>query len=76
MISNRGYILDIIKSTTEYDIPTISGTTLRTRTEIITEKPNNNLTTILKARILSSKLSNVSEDFKNITVNNNNVKKP
>ncbi len=77
IVSDKGRILSIIKLTTKYDIPIISSTTLQARTEIITEKPDNNLTTILKNRVLSSELSNVSEDFESITVNNNNnIKEP
>ena len=76
MVSGGEHILDIIELTTEYDIPIIFNTILRARTEITTEGPDSNLTTILEDRASSSKLSNVSENFKNITVNNNNIKKP
>ena len=77
MISGGGRILDIIKLIIKYDISTVSNTTLRARTEITTEGPDNNLTTILEDRISSSELSDVSEDFENITVNNNNnIKEP
>ena len=76
MISDGKRIFGIIKLIIEYDISIISSTILRARTEITTEKPNNNLTTILEDRTLNSELSNVLEDFKNITVdNNNNIKK-
>ncbi len=76
IISNGGRILNTIKPTIKYDISIVSSTTLRARIKIITEGPDSNFTIILKDRTLSSELSNVSEDFKNITVNNNNVKKP
>ncbi len=77
MVSGGGRILDIIKLITEYDISTVSDTILRVRIEMITEGLNNNLTTIFEDRALNSELSNVLEDFKNITVdnNNNNIKK-
>ncbi len=48
MISDGGRILDIIKSIIEYDIPTASDTALRAKTEMTTEGPDSNLTTILK----------------------------
>src|SRR6266498_812175 len=77
MVSGGERILNTIKLTIKYDIPTASSTTLRARTEITTEGPDSNLTTILEDRASSSKLSNVSENFKNITVNNNNnIKEP
>ncbi len=76
MVSDGGRILDTIKSTIEYDIPITSSTILRAKAEMTTKRPDNNLTTILKNRALNSELSNVSENFKSITVNNNNVKKP
>ncbi len=72
MVSGEGRILDIIKLIIEYDISIISDTTLRARTDIITEGPDSNLTTILKDRISNSELSNVLKDFKSMTVNNNN----
>ncbi len=72
MISGGGRILDIIKLIIEYDIPIISSTVLRARTEMITERPDNNLIIILKNRVSNSELSDVSKDFKSITVNNNN----
>ncbi len=78
MVFGGKRILNIIELTTEYDISTTSNTTLRTKTEIITERPNNNLTTIFKDRTLNSELSNIPESFKSITVNdndNNNIKK-
>ena len=71
IVSSGGRILNIIKPTVEYDIPTASDTALRAKTEITTEGPDNNLITILKDRASSSELSDISEDFKNITVNNN-----
>ncbi len=74
IVSSGGRILNIIKSTAEYDIPTKSNTALRAKIEIITEGLDNNLITILKDRVSSSELSDISEDFKNITVNNNDVK--
>ncbi len=73
MIFNEGRILDIIELTTEYDIPIISDIALRARTEITTEGSNSNLIIILKDRASNSELSNVPEDFKNITVNNINI---
>ncbi len=77
MISGEERILNIIKSIIKYDISIVSNIILRVRTEMITEGPDNNLTTILKNRALSSELSDVSEDFKRIAVNNNNnIKKP
>ena len=77
MVSGGGRILDIIKLIIKYDISTVSNTTLRARTEMTTEEPNSNLTTILEDRAPSSELSNVPKNFKNITVNNNNnIKKP
>ncbi len=77
MISNEGRILNTIKSITEYDIPTVSDTILRAKTEMTTEGPDNNLTIILKNRILSSELSNILKDFKNMIVDNDDdVKKP
>ena len=77
MIFNGGRILSIIKLTIEYDILIVSNTALRARIEIITEGPDNNLTTILKDWVLSNELSDVPEDFENITVNNNNnIKEP
>ncbi len=77
MISGEERILNIIKSIIKYDISIVSNIILRVRTEMITEGPDNNLTTILKNRALSSELSDVSEDFKSIAVNNNNnIKKP
>ncbi len=77
MVSSEERILDIIELIIEYDILTASDTTLRARTEMITEALNNNLTTIFKDRASSSELSDVPEDFKSITVNNNNnIKKP
>ncbi len=63
MVSNGGRILNIIKLTTEYDIPTIFNIILRARTEIITERPDSNFIIILKNRVSSSELSNVPEDF-------------
>ncbi len=77
IISNREQILKIIKPTIEYNIPIVSNTTLRAKTEITTKRLNNNFITILEDRTSSSELSNILEDFKNITVNNNNnIKKP
>ncbi len=75
MISGGGRILNIIKLTTEYDISIISDTILRARIEIITERSDNNLIIILEDRISSSELSDVLKDFKNMTVNNNDIKK-
>jgi len=74
MISGGGRILDIIKLIIEYDILIISSIILRARTEIITEGLNNNFITILENRISNSELSNVLKNFKNIIVNNNNIK--
>ena len=68
MVSGRGHILDIIKLIIEYDIPTVSDTTLRARTKIITKGLNNNLIIILKGRASSSELSDVSEDFESMAV--------
>ena len=76
MVSGGGRILNTIKLTIEYDIPTTSSTTLRVKTEMITKESNSNLTTILKDRVLSSELSDVPENFKSMTVNNNNVEEP
>ena len=70
IISDGEHILDIIKSTIEYNIPTVFNIILRAKTEITTKEPDNNLTTILENRALSSELSNVLKDFKNIAVNN------
>ncbi len=72
MVSGGGRILDIIESTIEYDIPIVFGTVLRAKTEIITEKSDSNFIIILEDRASSSELSDVSEDFKNMTVDNNN----
>ncbi len=74
MISNRGRILDIIELIIKYDIPTVSGTALRARTEMTTEELDSNLTTVLKDRASSSKLSDIPEDFKSMAVDNNDVK--
>jgi len=76
IISGGERILNTIKPTTEYDIPIVSNTALRARTEITTEGPDNNLITIFKDRVSSSELSNVPEDFRNIIVNNNDIKEP
>ena len=70
MVSGGGRILDTIKLIIEYDISIISGTILRARIEMIREKLNNNLIIILEDRVLSSKLSDVLEDFKSMTVDN------
>ena len=75
MVSSGGRILDTIKPIIEYDIPTVSGTILRARTEITTERPDSNLTTIFEDRTSSSELSDVPKDFKNITVDDNDIKK-
>ena len=48
MISGGGRILNIIKLIIKYNIPIVFSTTLRARTEIITEELNNNLITILE----------------------------
>ncbi len=77
MVSDGERILDIIKSTIEYDILIVSSTTLRARTEMTTEGSDSNLTIILEDQALSNELSNVSEDFKNITVDNDDdIKEP
>ncbi len=76
MISSGERILNIIKSTTEYNIPTIFNTVLRARIEMITEGPNSNLIIIFEDRTSSSELSNVPEDFESMTVNNNDIKEP
>ena len=77
MVSGGERILNIIKSIIEYDISIVSDIVLRSRTEMTTKRLNNNFIIILEDRILSSELSDVSEDFKSITVNNNNnIKKP
>ena len=77
MVSGGGRILNIIKPIIEYDISIISDTILRARTEIITKGLDNNLVTILENRVLSSELSDVSEDFESMAVNNNDdVKNP
>ncbi len=77
MVSSGERILDIIKLTTKYDIPTASDTTLQARIEITTEGLDSYFITILKDRTSSSELSDVPKDFKSITVNNNNdIKKP
>ncbi len=72
IISGGGRILDIIKPTIKYDIPIISNTALRARTEMITKGLNNNLTIIFEDRVSNSELSDVLKDFKNIAVDNNN----
>ncbi len=72
MVSGGERILNIIKLITKYDISIVFNIILRARTEIITERPNNNLITIFKNLASSSELSNILEDFKNIIVNNNN----
>ena len=74
MVSGGEHILNIIKLTTEYDISTTSNIILRAKTEMITERPDNNLITILEDRVSNSELSNVPKDFKNIAVNNNDIK--
>jgi len=77
MVSGGGRILDIIKSTTEYDISIVSGIILRARIEIITEGLDSNLIIILEDQILNSELSNVLEDFESMAVDDNNdIKKP
>ncbi len=76
MISGGERILNTIKSTTKYDMSTVSSTALRARTEITTEESDNNFITILKDRISSSELSDVPKDFENMIVNNNNIKEP
>ncbi len=68
MISGGGRILSIIKLIIEYDIPTASDTALWARTEMTTKGPDSNLTTILEDRASSSELSDVSEDFESMTV--------
>ncbi len=72
MISGGGRILNIIELIIEYDIPIISSTALRTRTEMTTEGPDSNLITIFKDRTLSSELSDVLEDFESMIVDNDN----
>ena len=74
MIFGGGCILGIIELIIEYDIPIVSGIVLRVRTEIITEGLDNNLAIILEDRVSSSELSDVLEDFKSITVDNNDIK--
>ncbi len=74
MVSGGERILDIIKLITEYDILIVSNTTLRTRTEMITKGLDSNLITILEDRTSSSELLDILEDFKSITVDNNNIK--
>ena len=76
IVSGGGRILDTIESITEYDILTIFNTALRARTEITTEGPDSNLIIIFKDRTSSSELSNILKDFKNMTVNNNNIEEP
>ncbi len=71
MISSGERILNIIELITKYDIPTVSSTALRVRTEMTTEGPDSNLITVLKDRVSSSELSDVSKGFKSIAVNNN-----
>ncbi len=68
MISGGERILDTNKLIIEYDIPTVSGTILRARTEMITEGPDNNLIIIFEDRVLNSELSDVSEDFESMAV--------
>ncbi len=75
MVSGGGRILNIIKLITEYDMPTASDTVLRVRIKIITEGLDSNLTTILKDQILNSELSDVLEDFGNMIVNDDDIKK-
>ncbi len=74
IISSGGRILGIIESIIEYDISIVSDTALRARTEMITEGPDSNLIIIFKDRVSSSELSDVPEDFKNITVKDDDVK--
>ncbi len=74
MVSDGERILNIIKPITEYDISTVSDTVLRARTEMTTEESDSNLITILENRVLSGELSDIPEDFKNIAVDNNNIK--
>jgi len=76
IVSGGGRILDIIKLIIEYDISIVFDIILRARIEIITEGLDNNLTIIFKDRVLSSELSNVSENFKNMIINNNDIKEP
>ena len=66
----------LIKLIIEYDISIISDTVLRVRTEMITEGLDNNLIIILEDRASSSELSDVSEDFESMTVDNNDVEEP
>ncbi len=73
IVSGGRRILDIIELIIKYDISIVSNTILQVRTEMITEGPDSNLITILKDRALSSKLSDVLEDFKSIAVNNDDV---
>ncbi len=75
MVSGGGRILNTIELIIEYDISTVSSTVLRARTEMTTEGLDSNFITILEDRVLSSELSDVLEDFKSITVDNNdNIK--
>ncbi len=78
IISSEERILDIIKPTIEYDIPTVSGIILRAKIEIITEELDSNLVIILKDRVLSSELSDVLKDFKNMAVDDDDddIKEP
>jgi len=76
MVSGGGRILGIIKLIIEYDMSIIFGTVLRARIEMITEGSDSNLTTILKDRVLSNELSDVSEDFESMAVDNDDVEEP
>ena len=76
MISGGGRILDIIKPTIEYDIQIVSSTVLQARTEMTTEGSDNNFIIIFEDRALSSELSNILEDFKSMTVDDDDIEEP
>jgi len=77
IISNWERILGTIELTTEYDIPTVSDIILRARTEIITKGLDSNFITLFEDRALSSELSDVSEDFESMAVDDDdNVEEP
>ncbi len=71
IVSSGGHILDIIELIIEYDILIVSSIVLRARIEMITEGPDSNFIIIFEDRVLSSELSDVPKDFKNMAVDNN-----
>ncbi len=75
MVSSGERILSIIELIIEYDIPIISNTAFRARTEMIMEGSGNNLVIILENRVLSNELSDILKDFKSMAVDDDDVKK-